>query len=182
MAKKKPTSKEKESFLRGSCNNMTYKDLKRKAITLGMPFPDAVAAGVFDLIGYINKSANIPDPNLINQYDEWMDKQLESTGIPKDDPLRSSRLRLGFLGDESEDGERKTKRVPGIKKPKTKKPPKEKDGFGLVKGTMKSYVWELTSKGYDLERVTRRMHKKFPEANTKSISLWYRKAKKQIKS
>ena len=33
---------------------MKYKDLKRKAVILGMPFPDACAAGVFDLIKYIS--------------------------------------------------------------------------------------------------------------------------------
>lgn len=43
MAKKKrkdlkAPSKEKSNFLGASGRNMTYKDLKRKAIILGMPF------------------------------------------------------------------------------------------------------------------------------------------------
>lgn len=33
-----------------------------------------------------------------------MDKQLENIGYSKDDPLRNSRLRLGFLGEEGEMG------------------------------------------------------------------------------
>ena len=40
-----------------------------------------------------------------------------------------------------------------------------RDEFNLIKGTKKSYVWSLVAKGYDLERVTRRMKKKFPDAN-----------------
>mgnify|MGYP006907840079 CR=1 FL=1 len=98
--KNKPApSKEKASFLGSAGRNMTYRDLKRKAIVLGMPFPDACAAGVFDLIGYIERSTNKPDKSLIDQYDDWMDKQLENIGYSKDDPLRNSKLRLGFLGE-----------------------------------------------------------------------------------
>lgn len=105
MAKKsrkdmKAPSKEKSNFLGASGRNMTYKDLKRKAIILGMPFPDACSAGVFDLLHYINVSEEKPDKSLIDKYDDWMDKQLENIGYSKDDPLRNSRLRLGFLGEE----------------------------------------------------------------------------------
>ena len=82
--KNKPVpSKEKASFLGSAGRNMTYRDLKRKAIVLGMPFPDACAAGVFDLIGYIERSTNKPDKSLIDQYDDWMDKQLENIGLFK---------------------------------------------------------------------------------------------------
>jgi hypothetical protein len=109
-----------------------------------------------------------------------MDFQLSERGYAKDDPLRSSRLRLGFLGEEQEDGSRRTKRIKGVKKPKEKKR-RPRDERGLVAGTKKSYTFELTAKGYDLERVTRRVLKKFPDANAKSISLWYRKAKRGVK-
>ena len=185
MAKKsrkdmKAPSKEKSNFLGASGRNMTYKDLKRKAIILGMPFPDACSAGVFDLLHYINVSEEKPDKSLIDKYDDWVDKQLENIGYSKDDPLRNSRLRLGFLGEEGEDGQRKSKRVPGIKKPREKKPPRERDEFNLIKGTKKSYVWSLVAKGYDLERVTRRMKKKFPDANDKSITLWFRTARRSM--
>ena len=145
-----------------------------------MPFPDACAAGVFDLIKYISNSTNKPDKSLIDQYDEWADKQLEAIGYDKTDSIRNSRLRLGFLGEEGEDGIRKLKRVPGIKKPKEKKPPRERDSFNLIKGTKKSYCYELTEKGFDQERVVRRMKKKFPDANEKSIQLWYRAAKRKL--
>ena len=39
----------------------------------------------------------------------------------------------------------------------------------------------IVKKGYDLERVTRRVKKKFPDANEKSISLWFRAAKREYK-
>lgn len=180
--KPKPHSPEKAKFLGAAGKNMTYKDLKRKAIALGMPFPEATGCGIFNLVGYINESTNRPDKSLIDKYDEWIEEQFNSTGIPLDDPIRNSRLRLGFLGEEGEDGKRKLKRVPGMKKPKEKKPPREKDQFNLVKGTKKSYTWSLVEKGYELERVIRRVKKKFPDANDKSISLWYRAAKRQMRN
>lgn len=184
MVKKKKDklvpSKEKSNFLGAAGRNQTYRDLKRKAVILGMPFPDACSASVFQLINWINTSEEKPNKHLINEYDDWMGRQLETAGLAKDDPLRSSKLRLGFLGEEGEDGKRKTRRVSGIKKPREKKPPRERDEFNLIKGTKKSYVWELTLKGYELERIIRRMKKKFPEANEKSINLWYRTAKRKL--
>lgn len=173
---------DKVKFLAGSGVNLTYRDLKRKAIILGMPFPDALKAGVFDLIGYIQKTNNKPDLELINKYDDWADKILSDSGIPQDDPIRSSRLRLGFLGEmeDEEQGIRKSKRIPGIKK--EKKPKREKDEQGHYKGTKKSYTWECALKGFDLERTKRRVLKKFPDANEKSIRLWYKAAlKTQVK-
>ena len=56
------------------------------------------------------------------------------------------------------------------------KPKKEKDGYGLWKGTKKSYTFELTNKDYSFDRVCRRVLKKFPDANKKSIQQWYRLA------
>lgn len=166
--------------MRSGGGSMTYKDIKRQAIILGMPFPDATGNSIGALLNYINSTSNEPDPSLIDKYDEWMDFQLSERGYAKDDPLRSSRLRLGFLGEEQEDGSRRSKRIKGVKKPKEKKK-RQKDERGLVVGTKKSYTFELTSKGYDLDRVTRRVLKKFPDANAKSISLWYRKAKRGVK-
>lgn len=182
-AKKTPLNKtrEKYNFLGIAGRNMTYKDIKRKAIILGIPFPDTLSASIGSLISFINTTTNKPDKSLIDKYDDWMDKQLEESGLAKDDPLRSSRLRLGFLGEENELGERKRKRIPGIKKSKEKKPPREKDLFGLLKGTKKSYAWELTARGYSIDRISRRMKKKFPDANDKSISLWSRNCKRYMK-
>lgn len=132
--KDKPVpSKEKSNFLGAAGRNQTYRDLKRKAVILGMPFPDACSASVFQLINWINTSEEKPNKHLINEYDDWMDRQLETAGLAKDDPLRSSKLRLGFLGEEGEDGKRKTRRVSGIKKPREKKPPRERDEFNLIR-------------------------------------------------
>lgn len=177
--KAKTASREKVNLLSNQGLNLKYRDLKRRAVILGMPFPDACSAGVFDLIKYINNSDAKPNKHLLDEYDEWMDKNLENLGYDKKDPIRSAGLRLGFLG-EDEEGNPSPKRVPGIKKPTTKKPPRERDSFNLIKGTKKSYTFDLVSKGRSLERVIHLVKRKFPQANDKSITLWYRAAKKKL--
>ena len=161
----------------GGLQHMTFKDLQRQAITLGMPFPEVPQSDFFRLESFIRNSTNTPDPSLIDKYDDWMDKVLEERGYSKDDPMRNYQFRLGFVSEDAVTKQKKFKRVKGI--PKPKKPKREKDEQGLWKGTKKSYTFELTTRGYDLERVIRRVQKKFPEANEKSIKQWWRAAKRK---
>ena len=162
----------------GGLRNMTFKDLQRQAIMLGMPFPEVTQSDFFGLESFILNSPNEPDKSLIDKYDDWMDKVLEERGYYKDDPMRNYQLRLGFVSEDAVTKQKKFKRVKGI--PKPKKPKREKDERGLWKGTKKSYTFELTARGYDLERVIRRVQKKFPEANDKSLKQWWRAAKRKV--
>lgn len=167
-------SKEKLKLFPGGLDAMSFKDCKRRAVSLGMPFPEACSADWGRLQSYILKADTKPDNSLIDKYDDWVDKILEERGYSKDDPMRNYQLRLGFISEDSETKKLKTKRIKGLNKPKSDKPKREKDNNGLWKGTKKSYTFELTDRGYSLERITRRVIKKFPEANPKSIQQWYR--------
>lgn len=179
--KVKAGGREKVNLLSGGLENMTYRDLKRRAISLGMPFPNACAADWGRLTNFVLHTENKPDNSLIDQYDDWVDGILEERGYAKDDPLRNYQLRLGFVGEENVENQKKrTKRVKGLEKPK--KPKREKDDLGLWKGTKKSYTFELTNKGYDLERIIRRVTKKFPDAKPKSIQQWHRAALRKMNS
>lgn len=159
----------------------TFRDAQRMAIVLGMPFIDMVNSDWGRLQSYIHKSNNTPDPSLLDKYDDWMDEHLASLGYGEKDPMRSNKLRLGYLGEDPETGEPKRKRVRGIPKPREKKAPRERDEHNLIKGTKKSYTFELTAKGYDIERIKRRVLKKFPDANEKSIKLWHTAAKRKMR-
>lgn len=178
---KQPVNAKKQSMLAGSMRYGTYKDVKRKAICLGMPFPDATSADFGTLLSFVEKTNSVPDTSLIDKYDEYIDEQLAAIGYGDKDPLRHSRLRLGYIGETTENGEKRKKRVRGIRKQKEKKPPRERDNFNLIKGTKKSYTFELTEKGYSLERIIRRVIKRFPTAKEKSIKLWHNSAKRSIK-
>lgn len=167
----KTTGKPKIGELSTYDVDKTYRDLKREAVILGMPFPDVVEADVHKLISYTSHSNEKPNISLVDDFDNWVDRQLEMAGYAKDSSLRSSRLRLGFIGDEKEDGTVSIKRIKGIRKPKKSK--RERDESGLFKGTKKSYTFELARKGMALDRVQRRVLKKFPDARPKSIKIWY---------
>lgn len=187
MAKKKsnksqmPMNPDKAKFLGGMGTAHTFKDAQRQAVVLGMPFIDVVNSDWGQLQSYVYKTHNKPDPTLLDKYDDWMDEHLASIGYAKDSPMRSDKLRLGYLGEDPETGEKRRKRVKGIPKPKEKKAPRARDEYNLFKGTKKSYTFELTKKGYDLERIKRRVLKRFPDANEKSIKLWHTAAKRRLK-
>lgn len=163
----------------GGLGNLTYREAKRRAVILGMPFPDASGASFPELMTFLINTQNKPDPSLIDKYDDWVDQKLETLGYSKDDPLRSYQLRLGFISEDRVTKQKTVKRIKGIKKPKEKR---EKDESGLWKGTKKSYTFQLTKQGFTLDRIIRRVTKKFPEANQRSVMQWYRlalKAKEQ---
>lgn len=179
--KKKLNKESKKPSIKGISGRhekKTYKDLKREAIIRGMPFPDIMGTSITDLINFIDNSNNKPDLNLIDKFDEWADTQLSNLGYEKNKSLRSPQLRLGFIGERDDEGNAKTKKkIKGVEKPK--KPKRERDERGLYRGTKKSYTFELAAKGFSLERVNRRVKKKFPDASDKSITIWYRNAIKK---
>lgn len=168
----------------GGQTSYSFPEIKKIAITLGMPFPDATDSDYWRLLSYVNNTNEKPDPSLVEKYDNWVDEQLEKLGYDKNDPMRSNQLRLGYLSEEA-----RMRQALGIKKKKEKpvkeaseKKKHERDEHNLWKGTKKSYTFELTKKGYDLERIQRRVLKAFPEANAKSIKQWHRAALKRIKN
>ena len=62
---------------------------------------------------------------------------------------------------------------------KEKKEPRKKDANGLFQGTKKSYTYELQKKGKTLDQVITKVTRKFPDAQTKSIRIWFNKSKKE---
>lgn len=174
--------KEKLSLLGTGISNMTYRDMKRRAICLGMPFPEACNADFGMLHSYIIKTENKPDKSLIDKYDDWVDNILKERGYSEDDPLRNYQLRLGYLGEDKASEQRTFKKKDGRSLNKLPKPKREKDSSGLWTGTKKSYTYELCKKGHSLERVKRRVLKAFPDANLKSVQQWYRNAKRELEN
>ncbi len=183
MAKKQKISKNDKASIRvkraGTAADYNFPEIKKLAITLGMPFPDATGSDYWGLLRYVQNTHEKADPNLINLYDDWVDSQLELLGYAKDDPMRSNQLRLGYLSEEAR-LRQVTNKEKKVKPDGTVKKKHEKDANNLWKGTKKSYTFELTKKNSSLERITRRVIKKFPEANPKSIKQWYRAALRKL--
>lgn len=164
--------KSKSSPARYWHSELKYRDIKRMAIERGMPFPEVVSGDFYRLISFIDSDRALkkPDPSLVLKFDLWLEQILRERGS---EFLIKPTLRLSYVSDEMR--EQNNPRPKKEKVIKEKKPPREKDINNLVKGTKKSYTFELAQKGYDVERVKRRVLKKFPDASEKSIVIWYRK-------
>lgn len=163
----------------------SYRGLKKQCVALGMPFPDIVASDTNGLLSFINKHVGEkPDKSLIQEYDIWMDKQLADLGYKETDAMRHFQLRLGYVSDESNLEKQLNKVNAKPKKARVKKitVPKELDASGLWKGTKKSLTYESAKKGYDLDKVTAIVFKKFPDAKEVSIKQWFKRALKEQKN
>ena len=164
-------TKEKQPKSRVWYSEMKYRDIKKMAIERGMPFPGVVNGDFYRLISFIDSDkAQKPDPSLVLKFDLWLEQLLKERGS---DYLIKPSLRISYVSDEMRE-EKKEK--PKEKKVREKKPPKERDERNLIKGTKKSYTFELANKGLSIERIKRRVLKRFPDASPKSIVIWYRKA------
>lgn len=166
---------------------MNYRDLKIACIVRGMEFEDVVEGDHNSLQAFFIKHYHdLPHKDRLERFDNWMDKQLAKK-YPADDPFRAFRL-SSVLDDTTEEPKVKAK----IKKalPKTpKKPRREKNStFNVFKGTKKEYTMELTHKllkaGKNMEskklqqKLVEAVIKKFPDANEKSIIIWYKRVVK----
>lgn len=166
------TDKKQQKPARYRHSELKYRDIKKMAIERGMPFPEVVSSDFYSLVSFIDSErAQKPNPDLVLQFDLWLEGILKERGA---DYLVKPSLRLSYVSDEMREG---SKEKPAKeKKVKEKKPPRERDSNNLLKGTKKSYTFELAKKGYSLDRIKRRVLKKFPEASEKSIIIWYRQA------
>jgi hypothetical protein len=160
----------------------TYKDLKRNAIMLGMPFPDVPACSVSDLQSFIQKSTNKPDKELVVQYDAWMDKLLEERGYSKDHYLRHYMLSMGYTGPHDIDQKTPEVEESVIGEPVEPKPEK-KTVVRIQKKTPKKYLVEkYYDMGLSLDRISKKILEIYPEASRKSIVIWVGRLEKKKES
>lgn len=176
MSKKTKKTKSLPDELRVPIENMTYKDLKRAVVARGMNFEEVVAGDFYKLNSWLHKNyGNEVDLELLNQYDDWMDKEL--MGLGQTEMVHPS-LRLGYIGDkDTEENSIKLKKVKQEKKPKEKR---EKTEQGLFKGTKKALTFECATKGMNLENTIKKVMKNFDDASEKSIKIWFKKAKREL--
>lgn len=152
-------------------SDLTYKDLKIACVVRGMPPEEVLKRDFFGLANWLTKNVLLPENlELLEVFDNYMEDELIKLG--KEELIHNS-LRLGYVNRPEGDEVIKAPKVV-----KEKKAPKEKDSNGFFKGTKKSYTYELQGKGKTLEQTITKVKRKFPEAQDKSIRIWYNKAKK----
>lgn len=154
-------------------SDLKNKDLQIECILRGMAFEDVLRSSFIRLANWLVEHATLPkDFELLEKYDNYIEDILREKG--KEELIHNS-LRLGYVQRDEEEGEEKQKKEKVVKE---KKAPKEKDTNGFYKGTKKSYTYECQGRGKTLEQTIIKVKRKFPEAQDKSIRIWYNKAKK----
>lgn len=190
MAKKKPkepekkeednldilTPKEKER-VEEALLNMRFIDLQRAAVIRGMKFQNVVESGIAELQSFVIKYWNKPvKMELLEDFDKERMKEMKRRGLPDDEPF----VRLGFMGKTDEETGEITSmiRPEKVKVKKIKKNRERDKELGIFTGTKKAFTFEMCKKGKSLDKTIEAVMKKFPEAQEKSIKIWYKKATK----
>ena len=169
--------------LRQLKGNLTFKDLKVECVIRGLSFEKVIKGGFFYLSRWLVDNVNEDiDIDLLTQYDDYIENILREKG---NDELIHPSLRLSYLGEGSEERDenfRKTQIKNSPDKSGNSIKSKEKDKNGIVKHTKKSLTFKLQKKGYNVDKVIKRVIRRFPDANSKSIKIWYRKSERSEKS
>lgn len=155
-------------------SDLKNKDLQIECIIRGMGFEDVLKRSFFGLSNWLVEHCMLPiNLDLLEQYDNWLEEQLHKRGA---DELIHNSLRLGYV--KRDDADETEVRVKKEKVVKEKKAPRKKDARGLYEGTKKSYTYECQARGKTLEQTIIKVKRKFPDAQDKSIRIWFNKAKK----
>jgi len=161
-------------------SNMKHRDLQRACIVRGMPSQDMVESDHHKLVSwFIENYDNTQSEELLINHDGWVEEQLIARGYKKGDVLLSPALRFSYVGNIEE-----------IEKPKIIKPHNEKEkppnerkekstvdvNTGIRTGTKKALTYQLTISGLSIGEVIKGVKNKFPEAEDKSIKIWFKRA------
>lgn len=160
--------------------NMRHRDVQKACVLRGMPFEDVINFSHHKLVSwFMDNYDNSQSPNLINEYDTWMDVQLSLKGYMEGDSLRHPALKFGNPGN-IEDMEKLNKGPVPNKPPKINKPKSEMDPtLGVRKGTKKALTYQLTKDKKPIEEIITQVKEAFPEAEEKSIRIWHKRCLKE---
>lgn len=160
---------------------LNYKDLKKECIVRGMEFEKVINSDFPNLTSWLIKNIQSEkDPLLLEKYDDYIDDKLRDGG---NEYLIHPSLRLGYVSSGNDDRETpKVKSKTQVKEKEEIKKPRKKDKRGIIKNTKKSLTGRLQGKGYPVSKVIKRVKRRFPDANEKSIKIWYRKFERSQES
>lgn len=193
VKKPKPIGISKESLLEkgtkaydlayAALAEMRHKDLQKNCVVRGMEPKEVVESSDPQLASWFLSNFMVtPNQELLGVFDNFVEHELRNRGYKDNDLLLDPSLRLGFIPDDDE-LEVINKKNNTIKKLEEKtndtKPPKEKRVFdkaiGVFSGTKKALTFKLADEGKDINETINGVMSIFPEAQEKSIRIWYRK-------
>lgn len=184
MAKKKSAMVDSMSSLEDRINRelamMKHKDLQAACISRGLEFDNVLKFSHHDLANWFYKNyERSENPQLLNEYDAWVEEQLQKRGYKKGDAIMSPHLRLGFVPPMSDIPEPRIIKPENSEnnKPKIVKTEKRKkdESTGVYSGTKKNLTYQLTDEGKTTEEIIKAVIEKFPDAQEKSIKIWIKR-------
>lgn len=186
MSKKKPLSKiaTGSSMSRADYDmtRMRYTDLKRACIARGMSFEDASNGSIPKLHSWF--SQHYEDGQnllLLEEYDSWFEALMIEKGYKKDDAILHNSLKMGFIAN-SENGNTKKPRLGNNGLAKKEKPKRERiEGTKVFKGTKKALTYQSQKEGVSIANTVAMVLEKFPDANEKSVRIWYKRSSNEGK-
>lgn len=158
--------------------NMRHRDVQIACIVRGMPPPDVVNLSHPKLVTFFcNNYERSQDEKLLLEFDIWREGQLKELGYKENDVLMSPALRFSYVGNiEEMKKPQSTLKLPAA----ADKPKKEKavinEETGVREGTKKAMTYKLAMDGKELNKTIEAVMKAFPEAQEKSIKIWYKRA------
>ncbi len=177
MAKKRREYYDPREKLLASLN---LKNLKRACIVRSIPFRDITILDFLQLQSWVYKNFSNPtDPTLLEEFDNWYEKELLDEGIIED-KLHVD-LKFGYYSYD-EAGNRKDKKRNSLIVGMVKSD-KEKAQFKPRKGSRKELAFSLFSQGLKTSEVIEGVWEVYPDVAEGSIKVWgsqYRKRQKLI--
>lgn len=160
---------------------MTYTDLKRACLARGMDFEKASDGSIPRLARWFTDNYELPQwLNHLDEYDEWLEKVLLERGYKKGDAVFHNDLKMSLLKNTDEEGNVTTAKPrlgnKGIAK-KEKKKRERVEGTKIFKGTKKALTYECQKNKLTLPDTIKKVIKQFPDANEKSITIWFKRSK-----
>ena len=165
--------------------NMKHRDVQRACIIRGLEFANVAKFDHWKLVEWFcHNFENAQDEKLLLEYDIFVEEELKTRGYKKGDILMSPALRFSYNGPGLEKMDKVVIIKPNVKVEKTteKKPKAQIDEkTGVRAGTKKAMTYELAGKGIELGEIKKQVKLAFPEAQDKSIQIWYKRALKASK-
>lgn len=184
MKSKQPTDdQDRDIRINKALYNMKHSDLQKTCVLKGLEFRFIVEWDHHKLSNWFYHNFELGEnPVLLDEYDAWMNKQLEERGYKKGDSVFAPCFRLGFAPAIDEITHIKTpgvttKVIPVSVTIKGEDKPKRSvdEATGVVSGTKKNLTFTLTKQGLDLPKIVEAVLKAFPDAQEKSIKIWYKR-------
>jgi hypothetical protein len=183
--KTKTTERTSEDRVNRVLQNLTHRELQRECVLRGLESENVVGWSHHKLVSWFHEHFDDgQDFNRLTLHDAWVDGKLKEKGYKQGDALFSPALKFGYTGDVSKvDRVKAPKAEKQVPSRSSSKPPVEVDEVTKVrKGTKKSLTYDCAVKDkLSLEDTIAAVKEAFPDAEEKSIKIWYKRALREVK-